>query len=186
MVQVKPYLKTAAAGVLLGACLYAGADVVGEYTTYVQLRDAGLKYAEQDEELKKQIGHPYVDGPWYNASIGLTQSGHIAAVTLPLKGTKQITDLSVRAVRRPGYNSLAYYNLLGPAEWKIMDCTAMAPAPGGRVVPRSLIPAPPVPKVVDGKVVDGQACEECSKGGKVAAKPEAQESPKRRKRFWLF
>lgn len=203
-------VRPAVSGLLLGACLYTAHDVAGEYTTYVRLRDQGLQYAEQDEELAKQIGRPFEDGPWYNASIGITQSGHVATVTFPLKGSRQITDVSVRGVRRPGYFSLAFYNLLGPAEWKVMDCTAMAPALGGRVVPRSLIPAPPVPTVVDGKAVPGTECEECSgkgssrgegtqqpgKGanaaaasasaGGAAAEPGAVAPAKRPRRFWLF
>ncbi|KAG2427295.1 hypothetical protein HXX76_012491 [Chlamydomonas incerta] len=163
--QVKPLLKTAAAGALLGISVYVGADVLGEYTTYTALRDEGLKYAAQDSALVAQIGQPFQDGPWYNASIGFTQSGHIASVTFPLKGSKQITDVTVRAVRRPGVSSTAIYNLTS-GEWKVLDATAMAPQPGGMVKPRSIVPAQAVPKVVDGKVVAGEECEECNQKAK--------------------
>ncbi|KAG2432337.1 hypothetical protein HYH02_013056 [Chlamydomonas schloesseri] len=206
--RVKPLLKTAAAGALLGVSVYVGADVLGEYTTYIALRDQGLKYASQDAALVEQIGQPFQDGPWYNASIGFTQSGHIAAVTFPLRGSKQITDVTVRAVRRPGLSSTAIYNLSG-GEWKVLDASAMAPQPGGMVKPRSIMPAQAVPKVVEGKVVPGQECEECnqkakagsgstsssSSSGAAAAAPAGpgqtadaqtgQQQPKR-KRFWLF
>ncbi|KAG2484681.1 hypothetical protein HYH03_016510 [Edaphochlamys debaryana] len=155
----KSLLKTAAAGALLGVSTYVGTDVLGEYTTYCALRNLGLAYAAKDEQLEAQIGKPYDDGPWYNASIGFTQSGHIAAVTFPLKGSRQITDVTVRAVRRPGLTGALLYNLTG-GEWKVLDCNAMAPQPGGMVKPRSLLPQQAVPKVVDGKI-QGE-CEECN------------------------
>ncbi|EFJ51900.1 hypothetical protein VOLCADRAFT_87563 [Volvox carteri f. nagariensis] len=145
-------VRTAAAGTLLGVSIYVGADVAGEYTTYCALRDQGLAFANQDAALVAQIGTPFEVGPWYNASIGFTQSGHIAAITFPLKGMKQITDVTVRAVRRPGLPSTALYNLLG-GEWKVLDCSAMAPQPGGLVRPRSIMPYQAVPKVQDGTVV---------------------------------
>ncbi|PNW74331.1 hypothetical protein CHLRE_13g604300v5 [Chlamydomonas reinhardtii] len=173
--RAKPLLKTAAAGALLGISVYVGADVLGEYTTYTALRDQGLKYAAQDSALVAQIGEPFQDGPWYNASIGFTQSGHIAAVTFPLKGSKQITDVTVRAVRRPGVPSVAIYNLTG-GEWKVLDASAMAPQPGGMVKPRSIMPAQAVPKVVDGKVVAGEECEECNQKAKAGSSSGSSDS----------
>ena len=166
-------LRTAAAGALLGVGIYVGADVVGEYTTYKALRAHGVALAAKDEALLAQLGEPFSDGPWWNASIGFTQSGHIAAITFPLKGSRQITDVTVRAVRRPGLSNTALYNLLG-GEWKLLDCNAMTPQPGGMVRPRSLMPQLPVPKVVDGKVVAGEECEECNAAtAKAKAQPGA-------------
>ncbi len=155
-------LKTAVAGGLFGVGAYVGADVYGEYSTYCVLHAEGMKFAEQDDQLKEQIGTPFVSSPWYNASIGFTQSGHIAAITFPLKGSRQITDVSVRAVRRPGVSSTALYNLTG-GEWKVLDASAMAPQQGGLVRPRSIVPYQAVPKVVDGKVIEGEECEECNR-----------------------
>jgi hypothetical protein len=163
-------LRTAAAGCLLGASIYVGADVVGEYTTYQALRVQGLALAAKDEALRAQLGEPFSDGPWWNASIGFTQSGHVAAITFPLKGSRQITDVTVRAVRRPGLTNTALYNLSG-GEWKLLDCNAMAPQSGGMVRPRSLMAQLPLPKVVDGKVVAGEECEECNAA---AAKAKGQ------------
>ncbi|KXZ41409.1 hypothetical protein GPECTOR_485g426 [Gonium pectorale] len=209
-------LRTAAAGALLGTSLYVGSDVLGEYTTYCILRDKGLAFAGQDAQLAAQIGQPYEHGPWYNASIGFTQSGHIAAITFPLRGSRQITDVTVRAVRRPGVSSAAIYNLID-GEWKVLDCNAMAPQAGGSVRPRSIMPAVAVPKVEDGKVVG--ECEECNRkaeapaaaagasaaaatspsgsgaaaGTATPAAPGGGESDaaaaggqKRKRRFWLF
>lgn len=198
--------RTTAAGALIGVSIYVGSDVIGEYTTYCALRDQGIAFAAQDEALIAQIGTPFEHGPWYNASIGFMQSGHIAAITFPLKGSKQITDVSVRAVRRPGLPSTALYNLSG-GEWKVLDCSAMAPQPGGNVRPRSIVPFQAVPKVQDGKVVAGEECEECNRkaagietatgkatgtvatpdpgtsGGLVPAPAKAE---KQRKRWWFF
>ncbi|GFR51365.1 hypothetical protein Agub_g13790 [Astrephomene gubernaculifera] len=172
----KPLLRTAAAGALLGVSFYVGQDVVGEYTTYCILRDHALAIANKDEQLEAQIGKPYVDGPWYNASIGFTQTGHIAAVTFPLKGSSQITDVSVRAVRRPGVSSTALYNLTS-GEWKVLDCSAMAPQAGGMVKPRSLMPVQAVPKVVDGKVIHGEECEECNRKAAAGSAAGAAATP---------
>ncbi len=209
-------LRTAATGALAGVSIYLSADILGEYTTYCNLRDQGLSFAHQDDALRTQLGTPFEDGPWYNASIGFTQSGHVAAITFPLKGSKQITDVTVRAVRRPGLPSAVLYNLQG-GEWKVLDCTAMAPQPGGLVRPRSILPYQAVPTVLDGKVVAGDECEECNLkaavtitagspsaasagppsgevgggGGDRAGPPEEAQShgleeKKRRRRFWVF
>ncbi|GIL88784.1 hypothetical protein Vretimale_19623 [Volvox reticuliferus] len=206
-------VRSSVAGAILGVSIYVGADVFGEYTTYCTLRDQGLAFANQDSALVEQIGTPFDSGPWYNASIGFAQSGHIAAVTFPLKGSKQITDVTVRAVRRPGVPSTALYNVFG-GEWKVLDCSAMLPQGGGNVRPRSIMPYQPVPDVQDGKVVTGSECVECSQkgssrgtqmaagtaaagisgantdgrdgaGGGEVDSPAAGEK-KRRKRFWFF
>ncbi|GLI59536.1 hypothetical protein VaNZ11_001430 [Volvox africanus] len=208
-------MRSAAAGALLGVSIYVGADVFGEYTTYCALRDHGLAFAVQDSALVEQIGAPFDSGPWYNASIGFTQSGYIAAITFPLKGSKQITDVTVRAVRRPGLPSTVLYNMFG-GDWKVLDCSAMSPQPGGLVRPRSIMPYQPVPIVQDGKVVAGSECVECNRkdssrgagttgttgtaaaaslgtntgggegeGGGEVGTPAPVEK-KRRKKFWFF
>jgi hypothetical protein len=63
------------------------------------------------------------------------------AVPQCLQGTKQITDVTVRGLRGAGSASRAIYNIWGPGAWTIVDCTAMFPAGGGLVQPKSLLPA---------------------------------------------
>ena len=105
--------KVAGLGAGLGCCLYAAADVVGDYTTHVALRDLALLLANEHEELKQQIGHPFTPGAWYNASIGYSGGGMIAQTTLQLQGVRQVTDVTARGIRRSGYLHNAFYNLLG-------------------------------------------------------------------------
>lgn len=143
-------LRTAAAGGFLGCTVYASVDVLGDYTTYSILRDQALALAADSEELKTQIGQPFTHGPWYNASIGFTGSGNVVACTFQLLGAKQITDVTVRAVRKADMVPNVWYNLMGAADWRIMDCNAMFPAGGGMARPRSLMPAhAPMPMTAD-------------------------------------
>lgn len=148
--RVWPLLRTTAAGLFLGCTIYATVDVLGDYTTYSILRDKALLLAAESEELKAQIGQPFKEGPWYNASIGFTQSGNVVACTFQLLGAKQITDVTVRAVRKADSVPNMLYNLMGPGDWKLMDCAAMFPAGGGMARPRSLMPAhDPMPMKAD-------------------------------------
>ncbi len=56
---LRPLLRTAAGGLVLGVCVYGVLDVIGEYSTYRILRSSALELAEGDEQLKEQIGHPF-------------------------------------------------------------------------------------------------------------------------------
>ena len=190
-------VKNAIAGGLLGVTIYFAADVAGEYTTYVILRDQAVALAGRNGALEKQIGSPFTLGPWYNARIGaaahgqsarwekgLRQNGvteiaglittphpvlwhpcqhpcvpklaicqkvhfttgfssarNIAQCSFQLQGQRQITDVTVRGVRRPGtYSNTLMYNALGGGSWMVVDCTAMFPSGGGLVKPQSLMP----------------------------------------------
>ncbi len=159
-------VHTAIAGCILGVGLYVATDVAGEYTTYVILRDQATKLAEDSDRLKKQLGHPFSLGPWYNARIGelgmdacahdpcptdiklpVCTSGfsagrNIAQCSFQLQGQTQITDLTVRGIRKTGVLNTLMYNVMGPGEWKLIQCTAMFPSGGGLVRPESLIPEP--------------------------------------------
>eukprot|EP00955_Chlamydomonas_euryale_P105314 365630-Chlamydomonas_euryale.AAC.28 len=138
----KPVAHRAAAGAILGVALYMGADSVGELTTFVLLRRQALALAEDNEALKKQIGEPYTTGPWYNARIGFSRGANIAMCSFQLQGTQQITDVTVRGIRKPGVQNTFLYNAIGAGEWSLIDCTAMFPSGGGLVKPQSLMPPP--------------------------------------------
>ncbi|GAX72621.1 hypothetical protein CEUSTIGMA_g77.t1 [Chlamydomonas eustigma] len=131
---------TALAGCIGGVAMYVAADVGGDYTTYVILRNVAMQLAESNEGLKKQIGHPFSLGPWYNARIGFSAGRNIAQCSFQLLGQDQITDLTVRGVRRTGISSTLLYNIAGLGEWKVVECTAMFPSGGGLVKPQSLMP----------------------------------------------
>eukprot|EP00798_Chlamydomonas_sp_ICE-L_P027384 gene27384-4688_t len=139
---LRPLLRTAAGGLVLGVCIYGVLDVIGEYSTYTILRSNALELAEADEQLKEQIGHPFSLGPWYNSKFGYQGRGMVASTTFQLIGQKQITDVSVRGVRDKDPMPSALYNV-GNGRWRVIDCSAMFPIGGGRVKPKSLIPPPP-------------------------------------------
>lgn len=109
--MAKGLIRTTVQGCLLGAGLYLGADVVGEYTTYLRLRDAALEFAETSEELRAQIGHPYSIGPWYNASIGISHAGHIAAVRFQLQGQAQVRRACGEGAHLQGFTHLLQAHL---------------------------------------------------------------------------
>lgn len=136
----KPLVKNAAAGFMLGCCIYGAGDVLSDYTTYHALQERAMRLANESEELKEQIGYPFSLGPWYNASIGFSAGGNLAQCGFQVQGTKQITDIRVRGMRHQGFRHNAMYNLFGPGDWTIVDCNAMFPAGGGLVKPKSLLP----------------------------------------------
>ena len=78
-------LRNTGLGFVGGLLIYGTGDVVGELTTYYKLRDSALKYAEQNEDLKAQVGYPFTLGPWYDAKIGFMAGGSMAQCTFQLK-----------------------------------------------------------------------------------------------------
>lgn len=52
--------------------------------------------AEGNERFKAELGAPLAAGPWYNSSVALSAEGHIATVTLPVRGSQRSSDVTVR------------------------------------------------------------------------------------------
>ncbi|KAL6762401.1 hypothetical protein V8C86DRAFT_1825070 [Haematococcus lacustris] len=148
VVQWRPLLKSASVGFIGGVLIWGVGDVLGELTTFTALRSKGITLANDNTALKEQIGYPFSVGSWYDSSIGFSAGGKMAQCKFSLKtnmlqGTKQITDVTVRGIRKDGVASNALYNLMGPGTWSVLDCTAMFPSGGGMVSPQSLLPSPP-------------------------------------------
>lgn len=56
-----------------------------------------LDRAPAHERLCAELGGPpLAAGPWYNSSVAVSHDGHIATVTLPLRGAKRSSDVTVR------------------------------------------------------------------------------------------
>lgn len=81
----RPLLRTGAVGFVGGVLLWGVSDVLGEFTTFLKLRERALSLASESQELKDQIGYPFSTGPWYNSSIGFTGGGNIAMATFQLQ-----------------------------------------------------------------------------------------------------
>lgn len=77
-------VRNAVMGFVGGVLVWNTADVAGELTTYYKLRDQALELAEQSQELKAQLGHPFVTGPWYDVRIGFPGGGSMAQCTFQL------------------------------------------------------------------------------------------------------
>lgn len=81
----KPLVKTAGIGFVGGVLIWGAGDVLGEFSTFWKLQQGALKLANENQELKDQIGTPFSVGPWYNASIGFAVGGKMAMCTFQLK-----------------------------------------------------------------------------------------------------
>lgn len=104
-----------------GVLVWGAGDVLGEFSTFWKLRDSAMVLANDNQDLKEQIGTPFSLGPWYNASIGFTAGGNIAMCTFQLK------------VRPPcnGFIELGPTGGMHRVEVRLMHacCAIMAPCP---------------------------------------------------------
>jgi hypothetical protein len=136
-----PTLRAGLRGVLLGGVLYMAADTGSDLYVFSVLRHHALSLAAGDEQLAQLLGSPLTAGAWYDSTLAFSHRERVAHATVQLRGPRGVTDVSVRAGRRQeGPRSAIWYNILGPAEWRMLSCQAMVPAEGGLVTPRSLIP----------------------------------------------
>ena len=49
-----------------------------------------------NDRFKAELGAPLSAGPWYNSSVLISPDGHLATVTLPVKGSRRSSDVTVR------------------------------------------------------------------------------------------
>ena len=91
--------------------------------------------------LEQELGANLAAGPWYNSSVRITHGGHVAAVTMPLRGERRASDVRVRLVRKGGLRWTLLYNLLMP-EWEVMVMDALTGSEGGLPVAVSMLPPP--------------------------------------------
>lgn len=65
-----------------------------------------LAAAADSPQFAEAVGAPYEAGPWYNSSVAITNGGHVATVTLPVRGSRRSSDVTVRvraAARLAGF-----------------------------------------------------------------------------------
>lgn len=55
-----------------------------------------LEQAGGNERFKAEVGAPLHAGPWYNSSVAISHDGHVATVTMPVRGSRRSSDVTVR------------------------------------------------------------------------------------------
>ena len=55
-----------------------------------------VQQAEGNGRFAAELGTPLVAGPWYNSSVAISHDGHVATVTLPVRGSQRSSDVTVR------------------------------------------------------------------------------------------
>jgi len=95
-------------------------------------------------------------GPWYDSSLKIVQSGHVAIANFRIDGPAASSDVWMRA-QRPGggseeggsrWPSTLLYNTLGPGAWELLSLEATLKTEGGiakRVDLLEAVPAPSLP-----------------------------------------
>lgn len=90
-------LKRLGGAALLGALAYTTADAAADSALYWRARGLVMEQAVAHERLCRELGGPPLQaGPWYNSSVAISHDGHIATVTMPLRGNRRSSDVTVR------------------------------------------------------------------------------------------
>ena len=61
-----------------------------------------LDAAASNPRFEDTVGGPVTAGPWYNSSVAISHDGHIATVTMPVRGSKRSSDVTVRVSSSAG------------------------------------------------------------------------------------
>lgn len=59
-------------------------------------RSLVVQQAEGNGRFASELGTPLQAGPWYNSSVAISNDGHVATVTLPVRGSQRSSDVTVR------------------------------------------------------------------------------------------
>lgn len=133
-------VKSGVKGFVLGGIVYLSGDQASDMITYSKLHNQAMELVASDEQVPLLIGAPYKSGAWYDATLAFSHGDKVAHCTFQLKGSRGVTDIALKGGRQPGYRSNILYNIIGPAEWRLLSCQVMVPSEGGLVAPRSLMP----------------------------------------------
>ncbi|GMH46078.1 hypothetical protein BSKO_14042 [Bryopsis sp. KO-2023] len=109
---------------LLGLTVWQLADAVTDTLVFRQCRKQGLRLAKENAELCELLGAPLSAGPWYNASLAFSHDGFLANCMFRVDGANCSSDVTVRAIRKPGKMGNFLYCTVGAAEWKVLTCDA--------------------------------------------------------------
>lgn len=55
-----------------------------------------MTQATSNPRFAAAVGAPIQAGPWYNSSVAISHDGHIATVTMQLRGSQRSSDVTVR------------------------------------------------------------------------------------------
>eukprot|EP00879_Flechtneria_rotunda_P022801 GHRR01024081.1.p1 GENE.GHRR01024081.1~~GHRR01024081.1.p1 ORF type:complete len:160 (-),score=20.24 GHRR01024081.1:1051-1530(-) len=132
-------VRSGLGGLAFGAVLYIAGDTASDLITYNKLHGQAMQLVRLDRYLIQMVGEPYTNGAWYNATLAFSHRDKVAHCTFQLQGSKGVTDISVKAGRKPGYRSNILYNTIGTGTWDVLSCQAMVPSKGGLVKARSLM-----------------------------------------------
>lgn len=136
------FLRNAIGFGLAGATAYLTADALNESLMYFRAKQLVAQRVQAGQQkLEQELGANLELGPWYNSSVRITHSGHLAAVTMPLRGESRASDVRVRLVRKGGLRWTLLYNIFAP-EWEVMVMDALIGSEGGLPVAVSMMPPP--------------------------------------------
>lgn len=141
-------LKTSLAAI----CGYTFYDASSDAYMYVKAKSwiqDGLKSRPDvvdtlnfGQNQQKESGSMPEIGPWYDSSVVFSHQGMVATITIPCRGSKQASDVIIKAIRKGGMRSTLLYNLFG-GEWDIMCMDAFLGMQGSRLVSVSLLDSEP-------------------------------------------
>lgn len=99
--------------------------------------------AAQHPRFAEEVGSPFAGGPWYNSSVAISHDGHMATVTLPLRGSRRASDVTVRV--RVWVLAGRAAPVLGVARRCAWRCSSAGGLQHRVGVPRGRPASPPVP-----------------------------------------
>ncbi|KAJ8749141.1 hypothetical protein K2173_013748 [Erythroxylum novogranatense] len=116
-------LITVTGGVALSA--------LNDLAIYYGCTSKAMEKASNNQAIKDAIGEPIVKGPWYNASLAVTQKRHTVSCTFPVSGPRGNGVFQLKAVRNGDDNWLSFFL---PRDWDIliMDALVHVPSNEGR------------------------------------------------------
>ena len=123
------------------ACAYTTYDATSDGLMYLKathwIQDAlkenpdFVKTLHTEEDTASPVSVTL--GPWYDASVVMSHEGMIATVIVPCRGTRQASDITVKAIRRGGVRSTLVYNIVD-GSWDVMGMTAQVGINDGRTM----------------------------------------------------
>ena len=85
--------------ILAASAFYLTQDAANDAIIYNLCKDLAEKRAKDHERFLNSVGGDFSElkfGPWWNSSVNLSQSGTIAAVTLPCRGGEKGSDITIK------------------------------------------------------------------------------------------
>ena len=132
---------------LVSICGFTVYDACSDAYMYIKAKSwihQGLKSRPDvvetlnDTRAREEPGPLPEIGPWYDSSVVFSHQGMVATITVPCRGTKQASDVMIKAIRKGGMRSTLLYNLFG-GDWDIMCMDAYLGMRGSSLLSVSLL-----------------------------------------------